>query len=145
MKQLPVFGCLLAIAASITARGQEVSKITVPNPSHKPPEATAEIFAPGAVSLPGRIEFCLALSPDENEAFFAVRQGPGQWEIRRTERRDGAWQPSVVAPFSGAHSDLEPTFSPDGKAGQPLKLFDPRSPQGLVGGLPSSPLTRSTS
>ncbi len=177
-------------------------------PVPAPPEAVAEVFAPGVISLPGRIEFCLALSPDENEAFFAVRKDPGQWEIQRTERRDGAWQPSVTAPFSGVHSDLEPTFSPDGrrlffssnrplaaqadtegfnlwlverqgggwslprplpgpingpgdqwrasqgrsnrlyyssmglwscpfadgKAGRPVKLFDPQSPQGLIGG-----------
>ncbi len=175
----------------------------------QPPETTgAEIFAPGVICLPGRIEFCLALSPDKNDAFFAVRKAPGQWEIQRTERRDGIWQSSVTAPFSGVHSDLEPTFSPDGrrlffssdrpladqpnadgfnlwmverqgdgwsppkalpapingpgdqwrasqgrsgrlyyssmglwncpfaeeKAGEPVKLFDPQAPQGLIGG-----------
>ena len=42
------------------------------------PEPVAEIFAPGVISLPGHIEFCLALSPDGNEAFFAIRKGPGQ-------------------------------------------------------------------
>ena len=208
MKQLLIFGCLLAIVVSSHAREQGVPKLNDPDPGQKPPEAAAEIFAPDVISLPGRIEFCLALSPDENEAFFAVRKGPGQWEIHKTARKDGAWQPSVIAPFSGVHSDLEPTFSPDGRrlffssnrplegradadgfnlwlverqgngwspprplpgpingpgdqwrasqarsgrlyyssmglwncpfvdgnAGQPVKLFDPQSPQGLIGG-----------
>jgi len=74
-----------------------------------------QVFAPGVISLPERIEFCLAMSPDEQEVFFTVRKAPGQWEIHRALFRDGAWQPSKIAPFSGETSDSEPTFSPDGK------------------------------
>ncbi|MBT7371515.1 MAG: hypothetical protein HN816_12755 [Gammaproteobacteria bacterium] len=31
-------------------------------------------------------------------------------------RRDGKWTALEVAPFSGQHADIEPSFSPDGKA-----------------------------
>jgi len=75
----------------------------------------AEMFAPGIISLPERIEFCLAMSPDEQEIFFTVRKAPGQWEIHHACRRDGAWQASTIAPFSGTFSDSEPCFSPDGR------------------------------
>jgi hypothetical protein len=100
---------VLAICLALAA----MSAAGVEGPATK--AVQAEIFAPGIFCLPGRIEFCLALGPDENEAFFTVRKAPGQWEIRRAERKDGVWQPSVIAAFSGVHSDLEPTFSPDGK------------------------------
>ena len=73
------------------------------------------MFAPGIISLPERIEFCLTMSPDEREIFFTVRKAVGQWEIHQARFRNGAWQPSTVAPFSGVYSDSEPTLSPDGK------------------------------
>jgi hypothetical protein len=75
----------------------------------------AELFIPGVVSLADRVEFCLAMSPNEEEVFFTVRKAPGQWEIRRALFQGRAWQASTVAPFSGVYSDTEPTFSPDGK------------------------------
>jgi len=78
-----------------------------------PPKA--EVFAPGIVSLPGRIEFCLAMSPDGQEIFFTVRKAPGQWEIHQARFRGGAWQALGIAPFSGAFSDSEPSLSPDGR------------------------------
>ncbi|MCX6556624.1 MAG: hypothetical protein NTW95_04210 [Candidatus Aminicenantes bacterium] len=82
-------------------------------PAADPPKA--EVFAPGVISLPQRIEFCLTMSPDEQEIFFTVRKAPGQWEIHRARRKGNAWQPSKVAPFSGVYSDSEPTLSPDNK------------------------------
>ena len=85
----------------------------LPGVAADPPRAT--VFAPGVISLPERIEFCLAMSLDEQEVFFTVRKAPGQWEIHRALFRDGTWQPSQVALFSGETSDSEPTFSPDGK------------------------------
>lgn len=75
----------------------------------------AKVFAPGVISLPERIEFCLAMSPDEREIFFTVRKATGHWEIHQARMRNGAWQPSTVAPFSGEFSDSEPSLSPDGK------------------------------
>jgi hypothetical protein len=73
------------------------------------------VFAPGIISLPDRIEFCLAMSHDEREIFFTVRKAPGQWEIQQARFRDGAWQAATAAPFSGTFSDSEPCFSPDGR------------------------------
>jgi len=75
----------------------------------------AEVFAPGIISLPERIEFCLAMSSDGQEIFFTVRKAPGQWEIHQARRRGGTWQASTVAPFSGTFSDSEPSLSPDGQ------------------------------
>lgn len=115
MKKRILATCLLAGAAILAAPENDPLKPTASCPGQESTTAEAEVFAPGVISLPGRIEFCLALSPDENEAFFAVRKAPGRWEIQRAVRKDGAWQPSVTAPFSGAHSDLEPTFSFDGR------------------------------
>ena len=85
-------------------------------PAADPPKA--EVFAPGVISLPERVEFCLAMSPNEQVIFFTVRKAPGQWEIHQARFLNGAWQPSMVAPFSGVYSDTEPSLSPDG-----MRLF----------------------
>jgi hypothetical protein len=95
----------------------------------------AEVFAPGVISLPQRIEFCLTMSPDEQEIFFTVRKAPGQWQIHRARRKGNAWQASTVAPFSGIYSDSEPTLSPDGKrlffsSNRPRQGKTPALPQG---------------
>ena len=82
-------------------------------PAADPPKV--EVFAPGVISLPERIEFCLAMSPDEQEIFFTVRKAAGQWEIHHSRRLQGAWQASTVAPFFGTFSDSEPSLSPDGR------------------------------
>jgi len=83
------------------------------NSASKNPQAV--IFAPKAISLQSRVEFCVTLSPDELEAFFAVRKGPGLWEIHQARRVKDAWQASAPLPFSGSFSDSEPTLSPDGQ------------------------------
>ena len=90
-------------------------------PAADPPRA--EVFAPGVISLPERIEFCLAMGPDGQEIFFTVRKAPGQWEIHHacfrggapSLRGDSAWQALGIAPFSGTFSDSEPSLSPDGQ------------------------------
>lgn len=75
----------------------------------------AEVFAPGTISLPDRIEFCLALAPDGREAFFTVRHAAGRWEIHRACRQRGGWRDLGIVPFSGVFSDSEPSLSPDGR------------------------------
>ena len=102
-------------------------------PAADPPKA--EIFAPGVISLPQRIEFCLTMSPDEQEIFFTVRKATGQWEIHHARRKGKSWQASTVAPFSGVYSDSEPTLSPDGKrlffsSNRPRQGETPAPPQG---------------
>ncbi len=92
----------------------------------------AEVFAPGVVCLPERVEFCLAMSPNEQVIFFTVRKAPGQWEIHQARFHQGAWQPSMVAPFSGEFSDTEPSLSPDG-----VRLFFSSNRPRQAGGEPA--------
>jgi hypothetical protein len=92
----------------------------------------AVVFAPGIISLPERIEFCMAMSPNEQVIFFTVRKAPGQWEIHQARFHEGAWQPSMVAPFSGEFSDTEPSLSPDG-----LRLFFSSNRPMQAGGEPA--------
>jgi len=77
------------------------------------------LFAPGVVST-GDIEFSPAFESDMKTVYF-VKGSPGakrvMW-ILVSRLRDGKWSAPEIAPFSGRYSDIDPTFSPDGK-----KLF----------------------
>src|SRR4051812_24188531 len=76
-----------------------------------------KVYLPNIVSS-GYNERDMAISPDGGEMFYtiqALRTGVSVI-IRRTSA--DSWKSAEVAPFSGQYSDLEATFSPDGK-----KLF----------------------
>lgn len=101
---------------------------TVPAPSPTPeltglylgqklPGSTPEIFAPGIVSVMGRYEYGVAVSPDGNELFFtADSPGVGLSVIRRI---DGKWTKLEAANLRGNTSwEFEAFFTVDGQ-----KLF----------------------
>lgn len=78
----------------------------------------AEVFAPGIVSTNAE-EYRITFSTDGKEAYFA--RGDAFFPISRkatifvSSLRDGRWSAPQVAAFSGAHSDIDPFISPDGK------------------------------
>ncbi len=75
------------------------------------------LLAPGVVST-GDIEFGPALSPDGTTLYFC-KGSPGNrrvmW-ILVSKLEHGRWTTPSIAPFSGRYSDIDPTFSPDGKS-----------------------------
>lgn len=54
-----------------------------------PPDSVPAIFAPGIVSVEGRYEYGLAISPDGGEIFFTA-EDPGEG-LMVTRRIDGVW------------------------------------------------------
>ncbi len=83
------------------------------------PPASASLFAEGIIST-GLSERDFALSPDGKEIFYTLQspQGIFQTILHMSKDAKGVWSKPAVASFAGSYSDLEPTFSPDGK-----KLF----------------------
>jgi len=69
----------------------------------------------------------MAISPDGNELFYTIQFTKGLYSvIMHSVKKNGSWSEPEVASFSGIHSDLEPSFSPDGKtlyfsSSRPLK------------------------
>lgn len=78
-----------------------------------PPRDKAGIFAPGSVST-GLIERDTALSPRGDHFFYSILMG-NRGFIIHIKKEQGKWLPPEVASFSGTYSDLEPSFSADGK------------------------------
>jgi Tol biopolymer transport system component len=80
------------------------------------PSPTPRLLAPGVVST-GDIEFGPALSPDGKTLYFC-KGSPGNrrlmW-IVVSRLENGAWTAPEIASFSGRYTDIDPTFSPDGK------------------------------
>lgn len=95
---------------AITASHAQV-KISFENP---PPEPA--IFSAGVIST-GLAERDFALSPDETELFYTIQSPLGYFQtiVYMKLGKDGLWNKAELAPFAGNFSDLEPSFSPDGK------------------------------
>ncbi|MCB9285592.1 MAG: PD40 domain-containing protein [Lewinellaceae bacterium] len=76
---------------------------------------TVELFAPTIISSRFN-ERDIAISPDGTEIFYTLSTPDNAIRaIIQLVQLDGKWQEPRVAPFSGTYSDIEPSFSPDGK------------------------------
>ncbi len=87
---------------------------TGPYLGEQPPAAQPAIFAPGLVST-NLDQRDTSWTPEGDQLFYSI------WARNRgtivTVRRTGeAWGQPEIAPFSGAHSDLEPFVTADGSA-----------------------------
>ncbi len=97
-----------ALAAFLLCRPAAGQTTRVPAP---------RLLAPGVVST-GDIEFGPALSPDGNTLYFC-KGSPGNRRVMWivvSRLENGAWTTPEIAPFSGRYTDIDPTFSPDGKS-----------------------------
>lgn len=86
------------------------------------PGTAAAIFDDGQITGDSRL-FNLSFSPEDNELFFSYNKATPErpeprYEIRTMKRVEDTWHGPEVASFSGTHSDVDITFSPDG-----TKLF----------------------
>ena len=78
-----------------------------------PPGNTPQIFAPGIVSLPGRPEYGISISPAGDEMLFAL----GNWPYKRTmiiKYENNHWTSPDTVSFSTTRSAEEAIYSPDG-------------------------------
>jgi len=80
------------------------------------PGLTAELFAPGVVSVTGRYEFAISFAPSGAHAMFTVQTADENVMVLQTRLQDGHWtEMEPVSLASGARKDeMEAFFSPDG-------------------------------
>jgi ketosteroid isomerase-like protein len=115
-----------AVATLLAGKGADLSDIRFPvlegdYLGQKPPEAGAELFAPGIISSVWGLHSTAVFSPDGNEVCWApMMTFPGEIYSRggllMMKRVDGRWTAPAWAPFSGPNDEDDvPFFSPDGK------------------------------
>ena len=78
------------------------------------PGDTPQIFAPGIISLPGRVEYGISISPDGKEMLFAL----GNWPDKRTmiiKYENNHWTSPDTVSFSTTRSAEEAIYSPGGQ------------------------------
>ena len=79
---------------------------------------TPQVFAPGTISDANE-QWRITFTPDGRTAYFA--ESEKFFPVTRTATiyastmQDGVWSVPVVAPFSGAYSDIDPFITPDGQ------------------------------
>lgn len=93
-----------------------------------PPGDISEIFAPGLVSLKGRLEQGVSISPDGKEVLFGVvSSDESSNSIYYIERKNTNWSHPISMSFIGKDSVFFPMFSPDGKS----FVFSKRHPNSM--------------
>ena len=79
-----------------------------------PPGSTPQVFAPGIISLPGRAEYGISISPAGDEMLFAI----GNWPNKRTmimKYQNNHWTGPDTVSFSVNRSADEAIYSPGGQ------------------------------
>ncbi|UCE23916.1 MAG: PD40 domain-containing protein [Candidatus Zixiibacteriota bacterium] len=101
-----VFSCLGATREWPVLKGDYLGQT--------PPDSVPVIFAPGMVSVQGRYEYGLAISPDGQEIFYtASRPGDG---LMVTRQINGVWTEPEVANLRGDNSwEFEAFYTADGR------------------------------
>ncbi len=77
------------------------------------PGNTPHVFAPGIISMPGRTEYGISISPAGDEMLFAL----GNWPYKRTmiiKYDNDHWTGPDTVSFSTTRSAEEAIYSPDG-------------------------------
>ena len=64
------------------------------------PGTTAEIFAPGIVSVNGRYEYAVSFSPDLDEMYFSGEKEDGVQNVYFSKLKDEKWTPPKKANFT---------------------------------------------
>src|SRR5512145_203655 len=97
----------------LASRGVWLTDLNSDYLGQTPPGSTPEIFAPDIVSVTGRYEYGVALSPDGDEIFFTA-EDPGHG-LMITRRVDGEWTTPKVANLRGVNQwEFEAFYTRDG-------------------------------
>ncbi len=113
-----ILGVLLLHPGHSLAQDTGFPVLRGPYLGQNPPGKTAEIFAPGIVSVERFGEFVCIFTPDGRECFFD-RHGDDEYPhgaVLTTRIQNGIWIEPVIADlFSGFGEVFLPTLSPDGR------------------------------
>ncbi|GJL90939.1 TolB family protein [Hyphococcus sp.] len=83
----------------------------------KPPSMIPEVFAPGIVSIDGRLEMTISFSSDFTEMYFSADNEDEEKSIYFSKREDDKWTPIKRVNFTNGkkNEEFHPFVSPDGK------------------------------
>jgi hypothetical protein len=92
------------------------------------PGNTPQIFAPGFISITGRIEYGISIAPSGDEMLFAI----GEWPDKRTmivKYANNHWTSPDTVSYSTTRSAEESIYSPNGQRVY-YYAYDPPNPVG---------------
>lgn len=114
-----VFLMFLSACNTKNQKSKDSDSPTIENPyfGQKTPGLTAEIFAPGIVSINGRYDYGISFSPDLDEMYFSANKKGETADIYFSKIEDKKWKTIQKANFTKGQKDaeMEPFFKADGK------------------------------
>jgi len=112
--------CALFLNACNTKK-QNTQKSDAPNTAEtylgqKPPSLTAEIFAPGIISISGRSEHGISFSPNLDEVYFSANHKDEDPSIYHSKIENNKWKPVQRLDFTEGKrvGEMHPFISPKG-------------------------------
>lgn len=84
----------------------------------KPPGLIPEVFAPGVISLPDRLESSIVFSPDGQECYLGIieiKDNKASYKIYYTQYVNNKWTEQQEVPFSVNNNVSSPFVSADGE------------------------------
>ncbi len=84
----------------------------------EPPGDGAALFAPGIVSVEGRYEYALSVSPDGGEILFTTEAPGTPAALYHSRLREDGWSAPVKVSLSGGakRAEMEAFYTPDGRS-----------------------------
>ncbi|MBL4643321.1 MAG: PD40 domain-containing protein [Flavobacteriaceae bacterium] len=114
-----VFCVLLSACNPKKQNTKDSDSPTIESPyfGQKQPGLTAEIFAPGIVSINGRYDYGISFSPDLDEMYFSANKKGETADIYFSKLEDKKWKPIQKVNFTKGQKDaeMEPFFQADGQ------------------------------
>ncbi len=115
---IPVFALFLN---ACNTKKQNTKKSDTPKNAEsylgqKPPGLTAEIFAPGIISVNGRSEHGISFSPDLDEVYFSANHKDEDPSIYFSKLENNKWKPVQKLDFTAGKKvgEMHPFISPKG-------------------------------
>ncbi len=95
----------------------ELSSLASSYFGQKPPRLIPEVFAPGIVSIDGRLETTISFSSDFTEMYFSADNEDEETSIYFSKLEDDKWTPITRVNFTHGmkNEEMHPFVSPDGK------------------------------
>ena len=105
-----LFITLLLTMLTMSSKSYSLDEFPIlegPYLGQNPPGLTAEVFAPGIVSINGRYEHGISFSPDLDEIYFSANKKNGVTDIYFSKLEDKKWTSIKKANFTRGKKDEE--------------------------------------
>ncbi len=116
-EDVDIFWADAQVIENLRPKNENSTTTASPYFGQKQPGLTPELFAPGIVSIDGRLEATISFSSDLTEMYFSADNEDAEKSIYFSKLEDDKWTPIERVNFTNGkkNEEFHPFVSPDGK------------------------------